>query len=288
MQLEVNDRQISRLIRAGRLQRVLYGVYIGGATPLTADERAVAASLYCGAGTQIAGGAALRWHGLRYAPDGEVDVLVRPTCRRRSTDWLRLHSTLRPDESPTAQGLFAICSVPRAIADFARWQRDMRSLRAVATEAANAGLCSVADLRRELAEGEVRYRRPLERLVEELEAGVRSAPEAELRDLVGASAVLPVGGFNHEICLADGEWLFTPDLWYEDVRLAVEVDSREFHADPDGWQHTLDRHNAVERQGIAVIHLTPARIRRNPQASLRIIEDAYRQRMSATWASPGV
>lgn len=279
IELGMGDVQISRLRKAGRLHRVLPGVYASVPTPLTAEQQLIAVRLYCGQDALVAGSTALQRHGFRYVPDDDqVDVLVRPTCRRRSTGWVRLHRTVRPDESPIEHGLFAICSIPRAIADYARWRRDLPSLRAVTAEAVQAGLCSVAQLRQELADGEVQYRRSLERVVEELEAGVRSAPEAELRDLVCTSAVLPVGSFNHDVHL-DGHWLFTPDLWYTDAQLAVEVDSREFHAHPVGWQHTLDRHNSVEQHGIAVIHLTPTRLRRNPQASLRTIENAYQQRI---------
>ena len=97
--------------------------------------------------------------------------------------------------------------------------------------------------------------------------GVRSAPEAELRALLETSTILPKALWNPTLRTPDGRPLPTPDGYIHEAALAFEVDSREFHADPDGWARTLDRTTPLSEYGIDTAHFTPTDIRRRPRAA---------------------
>ena len=73
----------------------------------------------------------------------------------------------------------------------------------------------------------------------------------------------------------------TPDGWIDDVGIAVEVDSHEHHASPDGWERTLARHAILAQYNVLVLHFTPGQIRQQPANSLRTLERAYEERKRA-------
>jgi hypothetical protein len=110
--------------------------------------------------------------------------------------------------------------------------------------------------------------------------GVRSVPEAELRAAVQPSRILPSVLWNPRLTAPDGTCLPTPDGYIPQARLALEVDSREFHAEGEHWVRTLHRQNQYQQYGIAVLVFTPAEIRADPARVRRMIERAYQQRVA--------
>jgi hypothetical protein len=92
------------------------------------------------------------------------------------------------------------------------------------------------------------------RVLAEVAAGIRSAPEAELRELI-ASSSLPPPLYNPDLYL-NGKFLARPDAWWPQAAVAVEVDSKEWHLLPSDWQRTLRRHRRMTAAGIYVVHLT--------------------------------
>lgn len=76
-------------------------------------------------------------------------------------------------------------------------------------------------------------------------------------------------------------FLAQPDVWWPDAGVDCEVDSREWHLSPDGWDGTLARHARMSAHGIIVLHFTPRRIRTEPAAvvsDLRQALDSGRRR----------
>ncbi|MEE6263557.1 hypothetical protein [Plantactinospora sonchi] len=116
------------------------------------------------------------------------------------------------------------------------------------------------------------------RALQEIIQGVRSSPEAELRECLGRSRLLPEILWNPRLLGPDGSILPTPDGYLPDAALAVEVDSQEFHFAAADWHRTLDRHNELSRYDVLILHFTPAQIRRDPARVRQIVEDAYRSR----------
>ena len=86
---------------------------------------------------------------------------------------------------------------------------------------------------------------------------------------------LPEPARNVVVLSATGEYLARPDAWFDDVALAVEVDSREHHADGDGWRRTLARQRRCAAHGVVVVPVTPREIASQPTAVARAIASAY-------------
>jgi hypothetical protein len=99
-------------------------------------------------------------------------------------------------------------------------------------------------------------------------AGCRSAPEAEVAEAV-AEAVrrgrLPPYDLNPELVL-DGVSVGFPDGWLSGLGLGWEVDSYRHHGSVDDLDATLLRHEQFEQAGLQLLHITPARFRKDPAA----------------------
>ena len=110
----------------------------------------------------------------------------------------------------------------------------------------------------ELARGASAGSRLARIAIEELRAGVRSAVEAESRQLMRNSK-LPEPLRNHDLYTPDGEWIARPDGWWAEG-VAFGADSREYHLGPDEWEATMRRHERMSAYGIVVVHASPRRI----------------------------
>jgi len=66
--------------------------------------------------------------------------------------------------------------------------------------------------------------------------------------------------FNPQLFVGD-EFLASPDVWWKELAVAAEVDSKEWHLSPEDWEKTLARHARMTAQGILVLHFPPSRIR---------------------------
>ncbi len=65
-----------------------------------------------------------------------------------------------------------------------------------------------------------------------------------------------------------------PDLYWPELRLIVEVDSKEWHSDPLAQRDDAERQAQLEALGERVIRVTKAQARRNPQATLARLRSA--------------
>jgi very-short-patch-repair endonuclease len=125
----------------------------------------------------------------------------------------------------------------------------------------------------EAALAPVRGSRLLRIAVADVIAGCRSAPECELRALVLRSRVLPEPQWNRPLPdLPD----ISPDGWWEEARLVLEVDSVEHHSLGPDAEHTQRRQARLAAAGWTVLPIGPRRIRREPVPLLLEIEAAYR------------
>jgi hypothetical protein len=275
----VTDGAVTAHLRGRRWQRLAPGLYASFTGGLTVDQRLLAACLHVGPGAQVTGGAALRWHGLRYLPAvDEAAVLARHPCKTRGVAGLvRVVQTGRLDRREWRCGGITVVSPARAVADEARWMRSMRAVRALVAEAVQRNLVTVPQLTAEVEGGRRNGSALLRRAVEEVAAGTRSAPETELRELVARSAALPSIAWNPWLRLPDGTTL-SPDGWIAESAVALEVDSREYHLSPAGWERTMRRHNAFAAAGATTLHISPARLRRDPSEVLQTIERAHAAR----------
>jgi hypothetical protein len=270
-------------VRSGRWRQVFPRVYATFSGRLTERQRLVAAWLYAGPAACICGITALQVYGVRYLPPAgsEVHVLVPHQQRVRSARFVRVHRTTRPDPRAVNKGVLRVCSPARAVIDTALTCHSLPTVRAMLAHVVQDGLATVEQLRAELDQarrnGSARARTALDEVAE----GVRAAAEAALRSTLNRSRLLPAVHWNATLVTADGRRLPTPDAWIDQVGVAIEVDSREFHLSPADWERTLARHNQLSRHGAQVLHFPPSLVRRAPVQVLHSVEQTYLQRRRA-------
>jgi Transcriptional regulator, AbiEi antitoxin len=279
----VDDMTMYRRVRAGAWQRLLPGIYLTGPMSAGSEQRRIAAALYAGPQAQLTGISVLHWYGFRHAPSTDkVHVLVPHAMRCRSSGFVIVQRTLTMDQAERHAALYRVTSPARAVVDACRALTELRHVRAVVAEAVHNGHASPNALDEEIRRAARSRTALVRRALTEIFDGVRSAPEAELRDLTGRSKVLPRILWNPQLTTVEGTPLPTPDGWLPDVGLALEVDSAEHHASPDDWRRTLGRNNELSQYGVAVLHFTPTEIRQTPRQVLATIERAYLIRRDAS------
>ena len=76
---------------------------------------------------------------------------------------------------------------------------------------------------------------------------------------------LSVGGtLEGRLTDARGRPLTTPDLWIDDVGLAIMVHSHRYHSQGDDWDRTVEADDHLRALGIEVVGVTPRRITSAP------------------------
>jgi hypothetical protein len=269
------DALTHRIRPGGPWQRLLAGVYLAHTGVPTVTQKEMAALLHAGPEGVLTGAAALRTLGVTTAEPAFFDVLVPMYRAPQSVAFVAIHRTTRMPERIIGQGRRSYALVPRALADAARGLTDLREARALVIGAIQQGHCPPGALRDELSEGPVRHSALLRRVLAEAAEGIRSVAEAEFMELIERSR-LPKPMFNPRLLTVDGTFIACPDAWWPDAGVAAEVDSREYHLGPEGWQQTMRRHDAMTSHGILVLHFTPSQVRRSPRMVVATLENAIR------------
>ncbi|MGO4598158.1 hypothetical protein [Terrabacter sp. 2RAF25] len=147
--------------------------------------------------------------------------------------------------------------------------------RAVLVSAARSRTARTSDLLHwALARGQVGSRRLHDGLA--LAAtGAWSLAESDLLLLLSTSKVLPEVWANPELRDAQGIRLTTPDIWVDDVAMAVMVHSRKWHAGEREWESTVEHDTDLQAVRVVVLGVTPHSIRARPRWVLERVETAY-------------
>lgn len=268
-----------RLRDGGTWRVMLPGVYLALPGVPTHAQRETGAILYCGPQALITGAAALRFYEIRHLPGQDsdtVDVLIPARFKRASAGFVRVHRTWHMPplwvQGPSAR---RYVYPARAVVDTARWLTDLRAVRALVGDAVQNRHCAVAQLADELRVGGTPNGALLRKVIVEVADGVRSAPEAELRDLI-IKARMPMPLFNPRLYLPNGTFIACPDAWWPEAGVAIEIDSRQWHLAPDDWERTMTRHSDLGQYGIVTLHATPHQLRADPAPFLRKAANAYK------------
>jgi hypothetical protein len=256
--------------RLGREWRVILpGVYATFTGELTNRHRRWAALLHAGDGSMLTDLDALRLMKVPYLPnDPFVRVLVDGAVQRASRDFVLIRRTTRLPKPRWVDG-FPVAPTGRALADFVARYDDSRAAFAVAAAAVQTGRASVGDLIREAEYGPARGRPKVVRTINALNAGVRSAPEADFRALVLAQRGLPEPLWNSLIMLPGGQKI-SPDALFVDAGLVHETNGRDSHslaeAGEDAFEDMQRRHDLMVTSGLTVLHNVPRRLLREGKA----------------------
>ncbi|NDZ78437.1 hypothetical protein G3I19_07840 [Streptomyces sp. SID10853] len=244
--------------------------------------------------TMVTGLAALALHRFSAAPPlisiDRIDVLVPRTRRLRSTGCARI---IRAHTLPAAQPVAGVPVAPveRALADAVAELPDADTVHRLLTEAVRGGHCEPAALVRELTLARLLSRDQVADAVDSLLAEGRSLAEGRLYGLVRDHR-LPDPLWNVELRLPGGPSLGGVDVYWPDEAVAVALDTR---AAPHGRtgqgaggaaghaacadEDVLDspyarKRDHLERLGITVVHLTPAKLRDAPGQQATVVRTA--------------
>jgi len=263
--------------RLGRSWRALLpGVILLSPSLATPDQRQVGALLYAGPHSWLAGPTALSRHGWPgLAATTWTHVLVPESHRSRDVAWLSIRRTGFTDERVVERGPLRYSCLPRALVDAAALAPDDAECRALLIEGVQRRRVRLDDVAHWVDVRRRNGRARLQNAVREAAAGAWSLPEADLARLVATSRVLPPAWLNPELRDADGRRLTTPDLWLDDVAMAVMVHSRQFHADVLDWDSTVEQDSDLSAARVVVIGVTPTALARSPDRVLARVEAAY-------------
>lgn len=249
----------------GMFSRVLPGVHrVDGRGALGVDQRDRAALLYAGPESVLTGAEILRRYGVRaaFGPGmrelERVHTLVPHARQRASHGFVTVERTRFMPGYRERSGL-RIAVLPRVVLDAVRRCTDEAAVRAVIFEVVQRGLVAPEALEDERRRGQIRGSRFARLALEEVLAGVRSVPEADVRQEFLARGWTDLR-FNPRLYLPDGRFLASPDV-YDASGVCLEVDSREHHFAVESWEATMRRHASMTAAGLAVLHVPPSRIR---------------------------
>ena len=274
----------------GMFSRVLFGVHrVDGHGALTTDQRNMAAQLYAGSESALTGSTLLVERGVRAARrpalhvPGNVYVLVPQSRKRASHGFVTVERTVFMPRVRERDGL-RYAPIARAVLDAVRRCTDEEAVRALVFEVVQRGLVTPEALEDERRRGQIRGSRFARLALEEVFAGVRSVPEADLRQAfqsTGWSDLL----FNPRLHGPDGRFLASPDV-YHGSGVCLEVDSREHHFGIASWESTMRRHATMTAAGLAVLHVPPSRITTDVVGVVREFAHAVDARRG--WPEPRV
>ena len=274
--LGMNSKTIYRRCLPGQpWQRLLPGIVLLHNGKPTQDERVIAAMQYAGEGALLTGTEACIRHGLRRGefPSGtDLHVLVPHEHKIKSCEFLTVERTIRMPR-PTVRDGFPLAPLVRATTDIVRRIRRTEPVERILIESMQRGRCSPEALARELDTGTQRGtaipRRALRELTE-----TKSMAEVRAKDLVRVLDVKP-SHWNVPVHSTAGKYVGCPDAWWDDVGLAWEIDSFEFHLSRAGYARTIQRNTRYAAVGVAVVQTLPSRLERDPASVLTELNDAY-------------
>ncbi len=265
-----------RCLPGGPWRRLLPGVILLHNNDPTPDQLVHAALLYAGESAIVTAEEACLRYGLRLpTPESprQIHLLVPHRKKLNSSEFVTIERT-RHLPAPWLRAGVPLAPLVRATTDLVRRTRDSETVSRVLIEAIQRGRCSPQALAEELDRGTKRGTAIPRRLLAEW-SDVRSVAEAEAQKL---SKSLPNPPTHQNTVLYDhaGQYAGQPDFWWDEVGLAWEIDSVEFHFRSADYARTLHRNTRYAALGIAVVQTLPSRLRTEPKAVLNELSDAYR------------
>ncbi|WP_156935390.1 hypothetical protein [Pseudonocardia spinosispora] len=276
-ELGVPRRSIYRRCRDnGPWQRLLPGVIMLHSGPPTPSQRLAAALIYGGPDSMVTGLQACRRYGVSRgpAPQPTVLLLVPNSRQMRASEFVRLERTLRLPAATVMDGL-RFAPAARACLDAARRVRDPRQVTELLADAIRRELCTVAELAVELAAGGQRGSATPRSVLADLGAGVRSVAEVDAKTLWSGTG-LPEPVWNAPVYNVHGQLLAVVDAWFEDVALAWEIESIDYHVAPGDFARTMRRTSRLVAEGATVLPSLPTQLRHERAAVARQLVEAYR------------
>lgn len=265
-----------RCLDGGPWRRLLPGIIMLGNGEPTVRQLIEAALLLGGPDAVVTDLHACRLHGLRRGPIGragphEVALLVPKQRQVRSTGFAHVQRTTRlPD--PVVRGGFPVAPIERACLDAVRRLESAAEITELLAEAVQRGLCTASSLAGELARGSRRGTAMPTRVLADVAAGVRSTAERDARRL-WLRGGLPEARWNVPVHRPDGTLIGVADCWVDEIALAWEIESSEWHLSPDAHDRTVVRAAEFTAAGVVYTATKPKRLTTDPEEVLRTLRE---------------
>jgi len=272
----LTDAMVDDNLQRGRWQILLPQTFLVGPGPVLRGQWITAALLYAGPTAALDGLSALQLHGVRYLPPTDhIYVVVARTRRLIEHERLAHRRTTFPIRTdPRFE--FPVLALPDALAAAALKQRSLRTVRAFTADAVQRGLTSADALQEALAFLPSRGTAHVRTALDDLNAGTRSAPEAETRDFLLACRELPEPQWNVTLVHNDGTVLGCVDGYLHEAALVLEIDSQEHHGYAEKREATARRRSRATSYGLTVLSWSPRRVREDRPALREEFLRAYR------------
>ncbi len=147
------------------------------------------------------------------------------------------------------------------------------------------GLGTVSALGIELETGSRRGTAVPRRVLRSVGLGVRSAAELAAKELWRGTG-LPEPWWNARVHDADGEFLGVVDCWSDDVAMAWEIESTEWHLSPADHDRTVERAARFVAAGVVYTASKPKKITTERASVIRTLRATYAH--AAARPRPGV
>jgi very-short-patch-repair endonuclease len=254
LELGMGDETTKRWLRTGRLHRLHREAFAVGHTRINRRGQWLAAVLACDEGALLSHRSAAALWGLIRPRGSTVDVTGR--CGRQfrpGRHGIRLHRGRFHEDDRAERAGIPVTAVARTLFDLAEVV-DFQQLQRAWEEADRLGLLRLQAVESVCERGYGRHAlRPIRPLLTEARAAVTTRSPLEDRfaefcreHLADLPAPLTnVSILDHEV-----------DAYWPSHRLAVEMDSWEFHSNRAAFEHDRARDAAMQAAGYRVIRLT--------------------------------
>lgn len=262
--LGLTHAAIGRLVARGFLIRLRPGVYAVGYRRREVEARLQAALLLGGDGAALSHQAAAFWRGYTDRPPALIEL--RTPTRRRSRPGIRFHRT--PGlKSEVIRG-FPVTLPAATLVDYATGASHRRLRRAVAAACRDRSL-DPGSLRESMRRGRAGSAALRSVLTTHLPAFESALSELETRffELLQEAGV-PIPDVNVTVAGMMVDCLFPA------VRLVVELDGHEFHADPIASEQDRRREMRLRKLGYRVVRYTWRQVTETPD---EVIADLRRE-----------
>jgi len=274
-QAGLTEGAVRKRVGRGRLHPVHTGVYAVGHSLLSREGQLLAAVLSCGYGAALSHRSAAELWGLMPSSGWGVDVTA-PNRRGRMPSGISAHrdGALRASDRTEHRGI-PCTTVARTLLDV-------------------AGVVSVWELRKAIAEAEVRHllrvpevralvrrcrgRRGVARLrlcIDELHPSTkRTRSDLERMFLVLCErAGLPRPEVNVPLNAAGIR--LRPDFLWRDARLIIETDGRTYHETASAFELDRQREQRFFAAGWHVVRCTWSQVEHNPHQLIRLLRAGF-------------